>query len=162
MKKIILISIFAGLLSAHAHADWDAAGEAREAAARKAEQQRAAKKKAEHDKFIRAETAKVQREYLGKDATGKSDAEVERIYKQRQADVVRQAARVDSALGTSSRKGRKASPLTESEQADAAMKALHGKSIGDIGSMSPKERDAFFKEMEKKYVSDSCVPSGER
>lgn len=152
MKKIILISIFAGLLSAHAHADWDAAGEAREAAARKAEQQRAAKKKAEHDKFIRAETAKVQREYLGKDATGESDADVERIYKQRQSDTGKQAATVNAAIATPGGKGRKGAPLTESEQADAAMKALHGKTVGDIGSMSPKERDAFFKEMEKKYV----------
>ena len=52
----------------------------------------------------------------------------------------------------SARKGKKGAPLSDAEQADAAMKALHGKSVGDIGNMSQKERDAFFKDMEKKYA----------
>lgn len=152
MKKLILMAIFAGLLSTSALADWDAAGEAREAAQRKAEQQRVTKQKAEHEKMMRAESAKVYRQALGKEAIGKSDAEVERIYKKRQSDVVKQAASVDAALGTANRKGKKGAPLSDAEQADAAMKALHGKSVGDIGNMSQKERDALFKDMEKKHA----------
>ena len=152
MKKLIVLAFLAGLLSANVHADWDPVLEAKEAAQRKAEQQRAAKQKAEHDKMIRESNAKGYRQGLGKEAVGKSDAEVERIYKQRQADMVKQAAAVDAAIAAPGGKGRKGSPLTESEQADAAMKALHGKSVGDIGNMSPKERDAFIKEMEKKYA----------
>ena len=152
MKKIILIAILAGVFSFNAHADWDPVLEAREAAERKAEQQRAAKQKAEHDKLMRDTSAKVYRQALGKEAVGKSDAEVERIYKQRQSDAVKQAATVNAAIATPGGKGRKGAPLTESEQADAAMKALHGKAVGDIGNMSPQERDAFIKEMEKKYA----------
>ena len=152
MKKTLLLAIFAGLLSVGVHADYDPVLERREAAERKAEQQRATKQKAEHDKLMRDTSAKVYRQALGKEAVGKSDAEVERIYKQRQSDAVKQAATVNAAIATPGGKGRKGAPLTESEQADAAMKALHGKTVGDIGNMSPQERDAFIKEMEKKYA----------
>ena len=69
------------MFSLNVHADWDPAQEAREADERKAGQQRVAKHKAEHDKMIRESSAKAYRNELGKDAAGKSDAEVGRIYK---------------------------------------------------------------------------------
>ena len=95
MKKLTLIAIIAGLFSLNVYADWDPVLEAREAAERKAGQQRAAKQKADHDKLIREGSAKAYRNALGKDAVGKSDAEVERIYRQRQDDVLKQAAALD-------------------------------------------------------------------
>jgi hypothetical protein len=151
MKRSILFAIVAAMLSFNVHADWDAAGEAREAAARKAEQQRAAAKNAAHDKIIREESAKAYRQGLGKDAIGKSDAEVERIYKQRQADAVNQAASVNAAVAASGGKQKKGGAASDYEQGDAAMKAMYGKSVNDIGNMSEKEREAFFRELEKKY-----------
>jgi hypothetical protein len=133
-----------------AHADWDAAGEAKEAAARKAEQQRVAKQRAAHDKMIRERTIAAYRQELGKDAIGKSDAEVERIYKKRQDDVLKQAAGAQAKIEKAglNKKGAKQS---EAEQADALMKAFSGKSMGDMSSMSPKEAEAFAKAMEKQY-----------
>lgn len=68
MKKTLLLAIFAGLHSMGVHADYDPVLEAKEAAQRKAEQQRAAKQKAEHDKLIREGSAKAYRTALGKDA----------------------------------------------------------------------------------------------
>ena len=151
MKKPLLLALFAGLLSIGVHADYDAALEAREAAQRKAEQQHAAKQKAEHEKMMRDTSAKVYREALGKDAVGKSDAEVERIYKQRQNAAVQQAQSVEAAMKTSGRQSKKSGDSTGIAEGDVAMKALYGKSVSDIGNMSEKEREAFMKAMEKQY-----------
>ncbi len=151
MKKTILFALFAGVFTANVHADWDAAGEAREAAARKVEQQRAAKQKADRDKMIREASAQAYRKELGKEAVGKSDAEVERIYLRRQDAVVKQAAAFEASMKTSERQPKKRGGATEMEQGDAAMKAMYGKSVNDIANMSEKERDAFVKNMEKQY-----------
>ena len=151
MKKLILLAIVIALLSANVRADWDPEGEARDAAQRKAEQQRAASQRAETDKRIREATQKNMRAYLGKDAIGKSDADVERVYKQRKAEALKQAAKVEAAVSASERQPKKRSDPAGMEQGAAAMKAMYGKSVGEIGNMSEKEREAFFKELEKKY-----------
>jgi hypothetical protein len=151
VKKAILFAIFAGLLSLSVHADYDPALEAREAAERKAEQQRAAKQKAEHDKMMRDASAKAYRQALGKDAVGKSDAEVERIYKQRQNAAVQQAQAAEAAMKSSGQAAKTSGGSAGMAEGDAAMKAMYGKSVSDIGNMSEKEREAFIKDMEKKY-----------
>ena len=151
MKKLTLIAIIAGVFSLNVYADWDPALEAREAAERKAGQQRAAKQKAEHDKMIKDASARAYRQALGKDAVGKSDAEVERIYNNRQAQVLKQAATVEAAIKSSERQPKKTGDSTGIAQGDAAMKAMYGKSVNDIGNMSDKEREAFFKDLEKNY-----------
>lgn len=84
------------------------------------------------------------------DAVGKSDAEVERIYKQRRAAILQQANAGDAAVTSSKRQPKKAGDAGMA-QSDAAMNALYGKSMSDIGNMSEKEREAFFKALEKKY-----------
>ncbi len=150
MKRFLLFTLFAGLLSANAYADWDPALEAREAAERKAEQQRAAKQKADHDNMIRAARAKAYRKELGKDAVGKSDAEVERIYRQRQDDALKQAAAFTSKGNAMSGQSQKLDPNTRS-QYDAQMKGMTGKSVTDLEKMNDKELDAFTRDMEKKY-----------
>ena len=66
MKKLTLIAIIAGLFSLNVHADWDPALEAREAAERKAGQQRTAKQKPEHDKMIRESSVKAYRTALAR------------------------------------------------------------------------------------------------
>ncbi len=150
MKKLILFSLFAGLLSANTFADWDPALEAREAAERKAEQQREAKKKAEYTKMIREGSVKAYRKELGRDAVGKSDAEVERIYKQREADILKQAAAFTSKGNAMSGQSQKLDPNTRSQH-DAQMKGMTGKSVTDLEKMNDKELEAFARDMEKKY-----------
>jgi len=150
MNKFILFFIVTTLLSANAHADWDAAGEAREAAERKASQERGVQEKAKIEKQKRDALLKAIRADMGKDAVGKSDAEVEHIYKTRQADALKQSAAVEAAVGAAKRGTKKSGVAGEMEQADAAMKALSGKSMNDIANMSPAAREAFLKDMQKK------------
>ena len=150
MKKLTLIAIIAGLFSLNVHADWDPVLEAREAAERKAGQQRAAKQKADHDKLIREGSAKAYRNALGKDAVGKSDAEVERIYKQRGADALKQAAAFSVSGNALSGRSQKLDPNTRSQR-DAQMKSMTGKSVTDLEKMNDKELEAFTRDMEKKY-----------
>lgn len=151
MKRTILFALIASVVSLNVYADWDPEMEARDAARRKAEQQRAAKQKAENEKALREARQKAMRQYLGKDANGKSDADVERIYSQRQAAAVKQAANVDAALKASASQPGRRGNASEFEQGDAAMKAMYGKSVGDIANMSEKEREAFVRNMEKQY-----------
>ncbi len=150
MKKLILFAFLAALISANVHADWDAALEAREAAERKTEQQRAARQKAEHDKMIRDASAKFHREALGKEAIGKSDAEVERIYKKRESDAVKLAAAVSKSGYAMSSQMPQLDANTRS-QGDAQMKGMTGKSMTDLSKMNEKELEVFAREMEKKY-----------
>ena len=150
MKKLTLIAIIACVSSLNVYADWDPALEAREAAERKAGQQRAAKQKAEHDKMIKDASAKAYRQALGRDAVGKSDAEVERIYKQREADVLKQAAAFTSKGNAMSGQSQKLDPNTRSQR-DAQMKGMTGKSVTDLEKMNDKELEAFANAMEKKY-----------
>ena len=158
MKRPTLTLAVAGILaimslgSHHAYADWDAASEARENAKRKAELQQQAQRKAEADKMRREASAKVYREGLGKDAVGKSDAEVERLYKQRQSDAIRQANAVEASMKSAGRTSKTGSQADAMAQSDAAMRAMYGKSTGDIANMSEKEREAFVREMERKHT----------
>lgn len=151
MKKPILFAIVAATLSLSAHADWDPVRDAQDTAAAKARQERSVREKAENDKKVREATQKHQRAYLGKDAIGKSDAEVTRIYDQRQSDVLKQTAAIEAAVKASERQPKQRNASAGMEQADAAMKAMYGKSVNDIGNMSEKEREAFFRDLEKKY-----------
>ena len=129
---------------------WDPALEAREAAERKAGQQRAAKQRAEHDKMIKDASANAYRQALGKEAVGKSDAEVEHIYKQRGADALKQAAAFSASGNAPSGQSRKLDTSTRSQH-DAQMKGMTGKSVTELEKINDKEREAFAREMEKKY-----------
>jgi hypothetical protein len=154
VKKIILLIIAASLFSLNlpnAHADWDPVREAQDAAERRASQERSAREKAVVDKRIREATQKHQREFLGKEAVGKSDAEVDRLYKQRRTDLEKQAAAMEATMRAEKKKPQKPGLEGDMAQADAAMKSMYGKSTSDISNMSPQERDAFMKDLEKKY-----------
>lgn len=151
MKKFFVIAILAGLSSINASADWDPVREARDAAERKASQERSAREKAENARVKREAGQKHMREFVGKDAVGKSDGEVERLYQERRKELENRAAALET-LEKSQRKNPPAPGIEgEMAQADALMKAMYGKSTSEIGRMSDKERDAFFKGLEKKY-----------
>ena len=152
MKKIIVLAFLAGLLSANVRADWDPVREAQDAAERKASQERSAREKAALDKRKSEAMQKHQREFLGKVATGKSDAEVDRLYKQGRTELEKQAAAMEATMRAEKKKPQKPGMEGDMAQADAAMKSMYGKSTSDIGNMSPQERDAFMKDLEKKYA----------
>jgi hypothetical protein len=155
VKKLILLTIATCLFSLNlpiVHADWDPVREAQDAAERKANQERSAREKAAVDKRKREATQKHQREFLGKDAAGKSDAEVDRLYTQRRQELEKQATAMEAAMRADKKKPQKSGLEGDMAQADAAMKSMYGKSTSDIGNMSPQERDAFMKDLEKKYA----------
>ena len=129
-------------LAGPALADYDPKMEAEEAAQRKAAAAASAKKKADFEKQKSALEAKSMRQQLGKEAEGKSDAEVRKIYDAKvnaQLDAVKKAQAGGAAPGSDMAKG------------DAQVKAMTGKSTQELQNMSPAEQAAFAKQMEKQY-----------
>ena len=110
MKKYFLLAIIASVFSLNIHADYDPLDDPNSPQFKKAaaaEGARAAKKKAESDASIRATRVQALRKDMGKDAVGKSDAEVERIYNARIDDAKRQAAAVNAATAGVARQSKK-------------------------------------------------------
>lgn len=144
-RKIPVLMLLAALGATPAWADWDAAGEAREAAARKAEAARSAQQKAEGDRVRREAEMKAARGYLGPAAQGKSDAEVKRMYDEKMG-VIQRAGKGDAAART------QLQGLTpeQAAQMDATMKGATGKTLSEMNRMSDKEMDAFTRDMQKK------------
>ena len=142
MSRTLLIATLLMALAGPAVADYDPKLEAQEAAQRKAEAAAAAKRKADAARQRSAAEAKVMRGSLGKEAEGKSDAEVKRLYDAKvnaQLDMAKKAASGYVAPGSDMAKG------------DAQMKSMTGKSMQDIQKMTPAEQEAFARQMEKQY-----------
>ena len=148
MKRLLLASFLSLLAVGHAHADWDAEGEAREQAARDAEAREQAAHDAATQKLKRDAEAKAhagimaeKRKYVGAAAAGKSDAEVERLYNEKQARTAQEgyAAAADAQRKLNSPQGR------------AATKEVTGYSMEEMSNMSDAELEALSREMEKKY-----------
>ena len=99
MKNLASMALAALLLAAPAFADYDAAGEAREAAQRKAEQQESARRKAEAQRTQSDAMAKYQREAVGSAAKGKTDAEVKKLYDEMMKGYMGQAAEAQKKYG---------------------------------------------------------------
>ncbi|MBL8523987.1 MAG: hypothetical protein JNN20_09880, partial [Betaproteobacteria bacterium] len=116
------------LLCTAAHADYDPVLEAREAAQRKAAAQKAAKEKAENDRLSREYALKTKRAYLGKEANGLTDAQVDKRY----ADKVAEAqakARAASVEGVKQFSEAQALSAKSRPQADQSMRGMYGKSL---------------------------------
>ena len=142
MSRTMVIAALLVALAGPALADYDPKLEAQEAAQRKAEAAAAAKRKADFEKQKSAAEAKGMRGQLGKEAEGKSDAEVKRIYDAKvnaQLDMAKKAQAGGAAPGSDMAKG------------DAQVKAMTGKSMQDIQKMTPAEQEAFARQMEKQY-----------
>jgi hypothetical protein len=127
------------------HADYDAKLEAEEAAKRRAESAADAKRKAEVQKKVGAAEQKMMRGSLGKEAAGKSDAEVKRLYDAKMAGMQAEARRAQAGGAPAG------VPASDVAKANAQMKAMTGKSMQDIQKMTPAEQEAFSKQMEKQY-----------
>ena len=127
------------------HADYDAKMEAQEAAQRKAAAAAEAKQKAEAKKQMDAAEQKMMRGTLGKEAQGKSDAEVKKLYDAKMAGYQDQAKKAQAGIAPAG------VPQSDMDKANAQMKSMSGKSMQDIQKMTPAEQEAFSRQMEKQY-----------
>ena len=142
MFRTLVIATLLVMLAGPALADWDPKLEAQEAAQRKAEAAAAAKRKADADRQRSAAEAKMMRGHLGKEADGKSDAEVRKIYNAKMNAQLEMAKQVQSGSHA---------PGSDMAKSDAQVKAMTGKSMQDIQRMTPAEQEAFARQMEKQY-----------
>jgi hypothetical protein len=127
------------------HADYDAKMEAQEAAQRKAAAAAEAKRKADAQRQVDAAHQKGMRASLGKEAEGKSDAEVKKIYDARIASYRDQAKKAQAGVAPAG------VPASDMANANAQMKSMTGKSMQDLQKMTPAEQEAFARQMEKQY-----------
>lgn len=144
MKRSTLA--LAALLSCTAvHADYDAKAEALEAAQRKA----AAAEKARQDNAMKAKKSAAEQQMmrgtLGKEAEGKSDAQVKVLYDKKMAGYTSDAKKAQAGIAPTG------VPQGDMDKANADMKGMTGKSMADIQKMSPAEQEAFARQMEKQY-----------
>lgn len=143
-----LLFLTMSLFALPARADWDAKLEAEEQAKREAAARKEQARKAEAEAMLAAARAKAdaammadKRKTLGTAATGKSDADVNRLY---DAHIAQKTAEANAAVAD-------AQKALGSGAGAAALKQVTGKSMQELQSMSDEELDAFAKEMEAKY-----------
>ena len=139
------LAVVALLACTAVHADYDAKMEAQEAAQRKAAAAAEAKKKAEAKKQYDDAQMKGMRGALGKEADGKSDAEVKKLYDAKMAGYQDQAKKAKAGIAPAG------VPQTDMDKANMQMKSMTGKSMQDMQKMTPAEQEAFSRQMEKQY-----------
>jgi hypothetical protein len=139
------LAVAALLACTAVHADYDAKMEAQEAAQRKAAAAAEAKRKADAQKQMDAAQQKMMRGTLGKEAEGKSDAEVKRIYDAKMAGYQDQAKKAQAGVAPAG------VPASDMAKGNAQVKSMTGKSMQEIQKMSPAEQEAFARQMEKQY-----------
>jgi len=139
------LAVVALLACSAVHADYDAKMEAQEAAQRKAAAAAEAKKKAEAKKQYDDAQMKGMRGALGKEAEGKSDADVKKLYDAKMAGYQDQAKKAQAGVAPTG------VPASDMAKGNAQMKSMTGKSMQDIQKMTPAEQEAFAKQMEKQY-----------
>ena len=144
MKRSAL-AVAALLACTAVHADYDAKMEAQEAAQRKAAAAAEAKKKAEAKKQYDDAQMKGMRGALGKEADGKSDAEVKKLYDAKMTGYQDQAKKAKAGIAPAG------VPQTDMDKANMQMKSMTGKSMQDMQKMTPAEQEAFSRQMEKQY-----------
>jgi hypothetical protein len=140
-KLATLLAIALCILSANARADYDPADDPnspQNIRAAKIAKERAAQQKIDNAKRAREADLKMKRARLGKEADGKSDAEIDKL------DVAREAAE----------KKKIAEQTAEANKAAAAasvqMKASMGKSMTELQAMPEKDRKTFIEAHQKK------------
>ena len=145
MKPQRLLLLVALCCCTPVHADWDPELERQEAAQREAERREAARRQAEAD----AMRVAAMRKTLGSDANGRSDAEVRRMYAERfDPERVKRDARAQQAKAMADvRQG--LGP--NAAQADAALRAMTGKSMQELQNMSEEEAEALGRKLEQAY-----------
>ena len=149
MEELLLkrstLALAALLACTAVHADYDPKMEAQEAAQRKA----AAVEKARQDAAVKAQKSaaeqKMMRGTLGKEAEGKSDADVKKLYDAKMAGYQDQAKKAKAGIAPAG------VPQSDMDKANMQMKSMTGKSMQDMQKMTPAEQEAFSRQMEKQY-----------
>ena len=145
MKARSLLAILAAVSCTALHADYDPKMEAQEKAQRDAEARASAARKADMARQKAATEQKMMRGTLGKEAEGKSDAEVKVLYDKKMGGYMNDAKKAQAGIAPTG------VPQSDMDKANASMKGTTGKSMADIQKMSPAEQEAFSKQMEKQY-----------
>jgi hypothetical protein len=145
LKARYPVALAALLACTLVHADYDAKMEAQEAAQRKAAAAAEAKRKADAKRQMDAAQQKQMRGALGKEAEGKSDAEVKVLYDRKMAGYMNDAKKAKAGVAPTG------VPQADMDKANASMKGMTGKSMQDLQKMSPAEQEAFARQMEKQY-----------
>jgi chemosensory pili system protein ChpA (sensor histidine kinase/response regulator) len=148
MQRALLFSVVLTLVSPLAHADWDAALEAKEAAAREAEAQKQAAQAAEVQRLqaaamskFEAEQTQSMRQSLGAAAQGKSDAQVKALY-----DAQNKAAQAEGE--------RVRQRLNDSSTAEgAAWKHSLGKTPQELQEMAAKDPAGYERYMQTQQAA---------
>jgi hypothetical protein len=146
-RWMVVVGLLAGSC---AWADWDPKAEAAEAARR---QQAAAeqRKRQAHVQQLKADaTMQHQRAYLGKEAAGKSDVEVQRLYDAKLKSDQAAANKAAAEAPQLSARIVKMEADTRGQRDDAVKKA-YGKSLKDLENMSDAEEAKLFRDLERKY-----------
>ena len=144
-SALILVALLA---TTNVHADYDAALEAQEQAARQAEEAKQAAADREAQQMRAAAEAKAHaelmasyRKSLGAAAAGKSDAELMQLMQQRQ----------QSAMDDASKAAAQAAAAMADPRNAAALQSVTGKTMEQVQNMSDADAEALAREMEKKY-----------
>jgi hypothetical protein len=103
LKTSPLLAVLALVACTAVHADYDAKMEAQEAAQRKAAAAADAKNKADAKRQRDATQAQGMRQFLGKEAVGKSDAEVKVLYDAKMGAYIKQAKEAEKAYGNTAK-----------------------------------------------------------
>lgn len=147
-----LITLAAG----HAHADWDAKLEAEEKAQRDRSAAVERQRKSESAALLAAARSKAERADLGKDAEGKSNAEVHVLYeakvKRVNEESIRQARAFNpnAALAEAKAATRRANDPKQKAAADEGARVAGAKSFEDMRNKSPEELQKMLDEMQRK------------
>lgn len=150
MRRTFVTLCLCGLAVAPAFADWDAKLEAEEAARRQQAAAAERAKQAQAKAALDAASLQAARAALGKEAVGKPDAEVRRLYDEkmkREQAAARKAAAEAPQLAARAQK----IEADTRPQRDALMKQNYGKSIKELEGMSDAELEKFARELEKKH-----------
>jgi hypothetical protein len=153
MRKLALILALLGSLATAALADYDPELERQEAARIEAERRAETERQAEMRARKDAAELQAMRGALGKDAEGKSDAEVRRLYAAWLESTQRQAEAAAAAAPAAEAELRRREAETRPER-DAAVRELTGKSLEELENMSDEEAEALARELEEKYGSE--------
>ncbi len=138
------------IISSTSYADYDAALEAEEAAARQKAAAEAARRKAESDAMLAAAKDKAYRKYLGAEADGLSGAELERAYNAKVARDQEEGLKRQAEAMALFKEGQQKIEANR-EQNDEAMKNMTGKTVTELQNMSDAELEKFAADMEKKF-----------
>jgi hypothetical protein len=145
LKARSILAILTLAATTVAYADYDPKLEAQEKAQREAEARASAARKADADRQKNAAEQKMMRGTLGKEAEGKSDAQVKVLYDKKMAGYVNDAKKAQAGVAPTGVR------QSDMDKANASVKGMTGKSMQDIQKMTPAEQEAFSRQMEKQY-----------